>query len=52
MSAYKVEVQASVRKMGGQPTAEELFEAADQIRRGAELMRHLQSMDLRYTVEE
>lgn len=49
--AYRVEVQASVRKMGGQPTPEELFEAADQIRRGAELARNLQNMNLTYMVE-
>ena len=37
IAAYRIKVQASVRKMGGEPTTEELFEAADQIRRGAEL---------------
>lgn len=52
IAAYKVEVQASVRKMGGHPDTEELFEAADQIRRGAELARNLQNMNLSYTVEQ
>ena len=51
VAAYTVDVKASVRKMGGNPTPEELLDAADQIRRGAELARNLQEMDLAYTEE-
>lgn len=46
-----VEISASICRMGGSPTAEELLEAADQIRRGAELVADLQSMNLSYTIE-
>ena len=52
VAAYTVDVKASIRKMGGNPTPEELLEAADQIRRGAERARNLQGMNLSYTVEE
>lgn len=52
VAAYTVDVKASIRKMGGNPTPEELLEAADQIRRGAELARNLQGMNISYTVEE
>lgn len=52
IAAYKVEVKASIRKMGGNPTPEELLKAADQIRRGAELARNLQAMELAYMEEE
>ena len=41
-------VSASVSRMGGSPTVEELFQTADEIRRGAELVRELQSMGLFY----
>lgn len=51
IAAYTVDVKASVRKMGGNPTPEELLDAADQIRRGAELARNLQGMNLAYTEE-
>ena len=51
IEAYKVEVQTSVQRMGGEPTPEELLKASDEIRRGAELMRNLQNMDLTYTVK-
>lgn len=50
VEAYTVEVQSSIRRMGGSPTTDELLEAADQIRRGAELTRNLQEMRLSYTV--
>ena len=42
-------VVGSVRKMGGNPTVEELLKTADEIRRGAELLRELQEADLRWT---
>ncbi len=49
-AAHKVEqsltVTASVRRMGGQPTVEELLKTADEIRRGAELAAEIQGMDL------
>ena len=51
IAAYTVDVKVSIRKMGGNPTPEELLEAADQIRRGAELARNLQGMGLAYTEE-
>lgn len=51
IAAYAVDVKASIRKMGGNPAPEELLEAADQIRRGAELARNLQEMKLAYTEE-
>lgn len=51
IAVYRVDVKASIRKMGGDPTPEELLEAADQIRRGAELARNLQAMELAYTAE-
>ena len=51
IAAYTVDVEASVRKMGGNPTPEELLDAANQIRRGAELARNLQGMNLAYTEE-
>lgn len=52
-AAHRVEqsltVTASVRKMGGQPTVEELLKTADEIRRGAELAAELQGMNLTWT---
>lgn len=45
----KLNVTASVRKMGGSPSVEELLKTADEIRRGAELLKELQAMDLTYT---
>lgn len=45
----RIEVSASVRKMGGSPSPEELMKTAEEIRRGAELTAKLQSMDLTYT---
>lgn len=44
-----IEASASVRKMGGSPTPEELLKTADEIRRGAELISRLHSMNLTYT---
>ena len=51
IAAYKVEVQVSVKRMGGEPTPEELLKASDEIRRGAELMRKLQNLNLAYTIK-
>ena len=52
-AAHRIEqsltVNASVRKMGGQPTVEELLKTADEIRRGAELTAELQGMGLTWT---
>ena len=51
--AHRVEqaltITASVRKMGGQPTVEELLKTADEIKRGAELTAELQGTDLTWT---
>ena len=43
-----VEVSASIATMGGNPSADELLEAADTIRRGAELVKELDGMKLSY----
>ena len=52
-AAHKIEqsltVTASVRRMGGQPTVEELLKTADEIRRGAELAAEIQKMNLTWT---
>ena len=52
-TAHRVEqeltITASVRRMGGQPTVEELLKTADEIRRGAELTLELQGTDLTWT---
>ena len=42
-------ITASVRRMGGQPTAEELLKTADEIKRVAELVAELQELDLTWT---
>ena len=51
--ARKVEqsltVTASVCRMGGQPTVEELLKIADEIRRGAELAAEIQEMNFTWT---
>lgn len=39
-------ITASVRRMGGQPTVEELLKTADEIRRGAELVAELKNLHL------
>ena len=44
-------VQASLASMGGNPTPEDLFEASEIIRRGAELVQELEGMKLSYTEE-
>lgn len=52
-AAHRIEqsltVTASVRRMGGQPTVEELLKTADEIRRGAELTAEIQAMNLTWT---
>lgn len=48
-ATYSLQFQTSVRKMGGNPTVEELLKTADEIKRGAELTAELQSMNLSYT---
>ena len=54
-AAHRIEqsltVTASVRRMGGQPTVEELLKTADEIKRGAELTAEIQSMNLTWTEE-
>ena len=47
----EAELTASVRKMGGNPTPEELLKTADEIRRGAELVKELNQMNLTWTEE-
>ena len=42
--------RASLACMGGEPTPEDLLMASDIIRRGAELVKELEAMDLSYTV--
>ena len=42
---------ASVRKMGGEPTVEELLRTANEIRRGAELTAEIKGMNLTWTEE-
>ena len=44
-----IQATASVRKMGGNPTVEDLLKTAEEIRRGAELVRRLQEMSLSFT---
>ena len=52
-TAHRIEqsltASASVRKMGGQPSVEELLKTADEIRRGAELVEEIQEMNLTWT---
>ena len=43
-----IEVSASVRRMGGNPTPEELLRAAKEIERAARLTAELQLMNLSY----
>ena len=47
----KLTITGSVRKMGGQPTVEELLKTADEIKRGAELLQELQAQGLIWTEE-
>lgn len=41
-----MKVNASVRKMGGQPTVEQLLKTADEIKRAAQLMENINSMNI------
>jgi len=43
-----IEASASVSRMGGSPTPEELLQAADEIARGAKFTAELQRMELSY----
>ena len=45
----KLLFSANLASMGGETTPEELLNAADIIRKGAELVRELQNMNLSYT---
>ena len=44
-----IEVKASIFRMGGETTPDELLAAAEEIKRGAELARELQKMNLSYS---
>lgn len=46
--AGMIEVEASICRMGGDTTPEELLEAAEEIRLAAEFVKACQSMDLSY----
>ena len=46
-----IDVTCSVCRMGGSATPDELLAAAEEIRRGAELTKKLQSMNLEYKEE-
>ena len=48
IGCIEIEACASVSRMGGSPTPEELLQAADEIARGAKLTAELQSMGLSY----
>ncbi len=47
-ACIEIEAIASVGRMGGSPTPEELMKAADEIERGAKFTAELQSMKLSY----
>lgn len=46
----KFAVTAAISRMGGNPSVEELLEAADSIKRAAELVAELEQTDLEYTL--
>lgn len=48
---YKPEIRTWICHMGGAKTPEELLEAAEQIRRVAELAEELRGLDLSYTIQ-
>ena len=48
IGCIEIQACASVSRMGGSPTTEELLKAADEIARGAKLTADLQSMGLSY----
>ena len=48
IDCIEIEASASVSRMGGRPTPEELLKAADEIARGAKFTAELQSMGLSY----
>lgn len=45
---YTVKANASVRQMGGTPSVEELFAAAEQIKSAAAFMKMVNQMEIRY----
>lgn len=45
---YRVSYSASLASMGGNPTPDDLLQAADIIRRGAELLKELEAMNIVY----
>lgn len=45
---YTVKANASVRQMGGTPSVEELFAAAEQIKSAAAFMKMVNRMEIRY----
>ena len=47
-ACINIEASASVSRMGGNPTPEELLKAADEIARGAKFTAKLQNMKLSY----
>ena len=48
IGCIEIEASASVSRMGGSPTPEELLKAADEIARGAKFTAELQNMKLSY----
>ena len=49
IGCIEIEACASVSRMGGNPTTEELLKASDEIARGAKFTAELQGMGLSYT---
>ena len=45
----RVRIRASLATMGGNPTPEDLIQASEIIREGAELVKELEAMNLSYT---
>lgn len=48
IGCIEIEASASVSRMGGSPTPEDLLKAADEIARGAKFTAEVQSMGLSY----
>ena len=49
IGCIEIEACASVSRMGGSPSTEELLKAADEIARGAKFTAEIQSIGLSYT---
>ena len=45
----RIRIRASLATMGGNPTPEDLIQASEIIREGAELVKELEAMNLSYT---